>query len=103
MSEVKCSNSVRLCGFVKEFGKKYFTADGIILFCKLCEMKVTAEKRFTVQQHCNTAKQHCNAAKQHCNAAKQHCNASKHCNAAKKHCNAAKHHYNTAKQHVHVI
>jgi hypothetical protein len=44
-------------GFVKEFGEKYFTADGIILFCKLCEVKVTAEKRFTVQQRCNTAKQ----------------------------------------------
>jgi hypothetical protein len=47
---------VRLRGFVKEFGEKYFTTDGIILFCKLCEVKVTAEKRFTVQQHCNTAK-----------------------------------------------
>jgi len=47
---------VRLRGFVKEFGGKYFTTDGIILFCKLCEVKVTAEKHFTVQQHCNTAK-----------------------------------------------
>jgi hypothetical protein len=56
MPKVKCSDSVRLRGFVKEFGEKYFTTDGIILFCKLCELKVTAEKRFTVQQHCNTAK-----------------------------------------------
>jgi hypothetical protein len=56
MPKVKCSDSVRLRGFVKEFGEKYFTADGIILFCKLCEVKVTAEKRFTVEQHCNTAK-----------------------------------------------
>jgi hypothetical protein len=47
---------VRLCGFVKEFGDKYFTTDEIILFCKLCEVKVTAEKCFTVEQHCNTAK-----------------------------------------------
>jgi hypothetical protein len=61
---------VRLHGFVKEFGEKYFTTDGVILFCKLCEVKVTAEKRFTVQQHCNTTKQHCNTAKQHCNTAK---------------------------------
>jgi hypothetical protein len=45
-----------LRGFVKEFGEKYFTTDGIILFCKLCEVKVTAEKRFTVQQHRNAAK-----------------------------------------------
>jgi len=47
---------VRSCGFVKEFGEKYFAPDGKILFRKLCEVKVTAEKRFTVQQHCNTAK-----------------------------------------------
>jgi hypothetical protein len=56
MPKVKCSDSVRLRGFVKEFGEKYFTTDAIILFCKLCEVKVTAEKLFTVQQHCNTAK-----------------------------------------------
>ena len=56
MPKVKFSDSVRLRGFVKEFGEKYFTADGKIFFCKLCEVKVTAEKRFTVQQHCNTAK-----------------------------------------------
>jgi hypothetical protein len=56
MSKVKCSDSVRLRIFVKEFGEKYFTTDRIILFCILCEVKVTAEKRFTVQQHCNTAK-----------------------------------------------
>jgi hypothetical protein len=56
MPNVKCSNSVRLRGFVIEFGEKYFTTVGIILLCKLYEVKVTAEKRFTVQQHCNTAK-----------------------------------------------
>jgi hypothetical protein len=37
-------------------GEKYFTIEEIILFCKLCEVKVMAEKRFAVQQHCNTAK-----------------------------------------------
>jgi len=47
---------VRLRGFVKEFGEKYFTTDRKMLLCKLCEVKVTAEKRFTVQQYCNTAK-----------------------------------------------
>jgi hypothetical protein len=36
-------------------GEKYFTTDGIILFCKLCEVKATAEKHFTVQQLCNIA------------------------------------------------
>ena len=56
MPKVKCFDSAKLRGFVKEFGEKYFSTDGIILFCKLREVKVTAEKRFTVQQHCNTAK-----------------------------------------------
>jgi hypothetical protein len=55
MPKVKCCDRVRLRGFVKEFREKCFT-NGIILFCKLCEVKVTAEKRFTVQQHCNTDK-----------------------------------------------
>ena len=56
MPKVKCSDNVRLRGFVKEFGEKYFTTDGIILFCKLREVKVMAEKLFTVQEHCNIAK-----------------------------------------------
>ena len=56
MTKVKCSDSVGLCGFVKEFGEKYFTVDWKILICKLCEVKVMAEKHFTVRQHCNTAK-----------------------------------------------
>jgi hypothetical protein len=45
----KYSDNVRLHSFVQEFGEKYFTTDGKILFCKLCEVKVMAEKRFTVQ------------------------------------------------------
>jgi hypothetical protein len=56
MPKVKCSNSVKLRGFIKEFGDKYLSTDGEILFCKMCEVKLTADKRFTVQQHCNTAK-----------------------------------------------
>jgi hypothetical protein len=49
MPKVKCSDIVRLSDFVKEFGEKYFTTDRVVLFCKLCGVKVTAEKRFTVQ------------------------------------------------------
>ena len=56
MPKVKCSSSAKLRGFIKEFGDKYFSTDGEILFCKMCEVKVTADKRFTVQQHCNTVK-----------------------------------------------
>jgi hypothetical protein len=55
MLKLKCSDSVKLRGFVKEFGEKYFTTDGIILFCKLCKVKVTAEKCFTAEKHCHTA------------------------------------------------
>jgi hypothetical protein len=47
---------VSLRGFVKEFGENYFITDEISLFCKLCEVKVTADKRFTAQKRCNTAK-----------------------------------------------
>ena len=54
MPKVKCSSSAKLRGFIKEFGDKYFSTDGKILFCKMCEVKVTADKRLTVQQHCNT-------------------------------------------------
>jgi hypothetical protein len=56
MSKLKCSEIVRLRGFGKEFGEKYFTADEIILSCTLCDVKVTAEKLFIMEQHCNTAK-----------------------------------------------
>jgi hypothetical protein len=56
MPKLKRSDIVRLCGFVKEFGEKYFTTDKIILLCKLCEVKVKAEKRFIAEQHCKPAK-----------------------------------------------
>jgi hypothetical protein len=36
MPKVKCSDIVRLRGFVNAFGEKYFTTDGIILFRRLC-------------------------------------------------------------------
>ncbi|KAF0738977.1 protein ALP1-like, partial [Aphis craccivora] len=42
--------------FVKEFGEHIFTSDGKVLFCKLCEVKVSATKRFLVTQHIKTAK-----------------------------------------------
>lgn len=45
-----------LSSFVKEFGEHIFTSDGKILFCKLCEVKVSATKRFLVTQHLTTAK-----------------------------------------------
>jgi hypothetical protein len=53
---LKCSDGVRLRGFVKDFGEKYFATNGIILLCKLCEVKVAAEKRLTAEQHRHTVK-----------------------------------------------
>ncbi|XP_050531050.1 uncharacterized protein LOC126899859 [Daktulosphaira vitifoliae] len=46
----------RLNDFVKEFGEIIFSADKSVLFCKICDIKVSAEKRFTVIQHIKTAK-----------------------------------------------
>jgi hypothetical protein len=56
MSKAKCSDSSSLIGFVQEFGEKYFSTDGKILFCKVCEISVMAAKCFCVCQHCETAK-----------------------------------------------
>jgi len=42
--------------YVLEFGENVFSTDGTILFCKICEVKVNCEKRFTVTQHLKTNK-----------------------------------------------
>jgi hypothetical protein len=47
MPKVKCI-CVKLKGFGQDFGEQYFGTDGEILFCKLCAVKVAAEKRFAV-------------------------------------------------------
>lgn len=51
MPKVKCSTASRLRAFVQEFGHNIFSTDGLVLFCKICNVKVTAEKRFAVQQN----------------------------------------------------
>ncbi|XP_060835176.1 uncharacterized protein LOC132918100 [Rhopalosiphum padi] len=51
MPKVKTSKSNRLTKYVNEFGKEFFSTDGEILFCKICEIKVASEKKFTVVQH----------------------------------------------------
>ena len=50
MPKVKQSRQSFLRQLVTEFGDSVFTTDGSVLFCKLYEVKVSAEKRFTVQQ-----------------------------------------------------
>lgn len=41
----------RLRGYVREYGSDVFSTDGQILFCKICEVKVAANKKFTITQH----------------------------------------------------
>ncbi|KAL4148242.1 hypothetical protein QTP88_002523 [Uroleucon formosanum] len=37
--------------FVSEFGADIFSTDGMVLFCKVCNVAVASEKKFTIQQH----------------------------------------------------
>ena len=56
MPKVRTSNTNRINNYISEFGENIFSSDGNILFCKICEAKVTCEKRFTVLQHLKTSK-----------------------------------------------
>ncbi|PSN30719.1 hypothetical protein C0J52_22188 [Blattella germanica] len=51
MPKQKLSTSSYLRQYVTEFGEEVFSNDGRVLFCKVCEIKVAADKQFTVQQH----------------------------------------------------
>jgi hypothetical protein len=42
MPKMKCSDSAKLKGCIQESGEQHFSTDGKILFCKLCEVRVTA-------------------------------------------------------------
>lgn len=50
MPKVKASSSTKVQLFLVEFGDDIFDSHGCILFCKVCEVKVSAERLFTVQQ-----------------------------------------------------
>jgi len=47
----KKSLACRLRAYVSEFGDNIFTTDGTVLYCTICNIKVSAEKKFTVNQH----------------------------------------------------
>lgn len=51
MPKTKSSVSSRLRDLVLEFGEDVFTSDGIVLFCKVCNIKVNADKKYNIQQH----------------------------------------------------
>lgn len=56
MPKEKSTKSYRLRNFVTEFGESVFSTDNMILFCKICNVKVSSEKRFSVVQHLKTDK-----------------------------------------------
>jgi hypothetical protein len=51
MPKVKTSNSCHLKQTVVEFGDDKFSTDDDNLYSKMCDTKVAAENRFTVQHH----------------------------------------------------
>lgn len=67
MPKNKQSISSVLSKYVNEFGKNVFSSDGSALFCKLCEVRVSADRRYTVTHHLKTDK-HSRAINRHQNA-----------------------------------
>lgn len=53
MPKEKQNDSARLRSYVKKY-EPDFTTDGKVLFCTVCEKPVSAEKKFTVEQHIKT-------------------------------------------------
>ncbi|KAF0707596.1 PC4 and SFRS1-interacting protein isoform X1, partial [Aphis craccivora] len=51
MPKIKSTVGSRLRSFVSEFGANIFFTDGMVLFCKVCNVAVASEKKFTIQQH----------------------------------------------------
>jgi len=51
MPKAKSSDVCRLRSYVQQYGESIFSTDGSVLFCKICEVRVAAEKKFTVTQH----------------------------------------------------
>lgn len=56
MPKIEPSKSVLLKNYVSEFGDTIFSSDGSILFCKMCEVQVCADRRYIVTQHLKTVK-----------------------------------------------
>lgn len=47
MPKVKTLNSSWVKSYIYEYGENIFSWDGNVLFCKISDVKVTCEKRFT--------------------------------------------------------
>jgi hypothetical protein len=57
MLKEKLTKAYRVYNFVIEFDESVFSTDNCILICKICNVKVTSEKHFTITQHLKTDKQ----------------------------------------------
>lgn len=55
MPKISEITSSRLNKFVAEY-KSIFSTDGLVLFCLKCNVKMNAEKRFTLIQNISTEK-----------------------------------------------
>lgn len=51
MLNYNVSDNTQLNSFVYHFGKEVFSPNGTKLFFKICEVKVAADKKFTINQH----------------------------------------------------
>jgi hypothetical protein len=56
MPKDESSLSSRLRNYVREFGENIFSTDGQIILCKLCEVKVCHDKRYSITQYIKTDK-----------------------------------------------
>jgi len=57
MPKEKSTKAYRLRNFVIEFGESAFSTDNLILFCKICNVKVARRtKRLSIIQHLKTDK-----------------------------------------------
>lgn len=54
MPKDQSSLSSRLHNYVRAFGENIFSTDGQIFLCKLCEVKVPHDKRYSIAQHIKT-------------------------------------------------
>jgi len=58
MLKVKTSKSNRLTKYIDKFGKEYYLQTVNYFFCKIYEIKVASQKKFTVVQHIYRDKQY---------------------------------------------
>jgi len=56
MPEPKLKAYDRINDFVKEFGNTIFVVDLSVLYCKRCDIKISAKKIFIIIHHIKTAK-----------------------------------------------